>query len=98
MAGYRLSGDARDDLLGIFFVGLEMFGYQQAELYRVGLEKAFALLAEYPEMARVREEIDGSVRALPHQAHVIVYEVDDRGEVLVLRIRHGHEDWVADTY
>ena len=98
MPGYRLSSDARDDLLGIFFVGLEMFGYRQAEIYREGLEKAFALLADYPEMARVREEIDGSVRAFPHQAHVIVYEIDEGGDILVLRIRHGHEDWVADTY
>ena len=28
--------------------------------------------------------------------HIIFYQVDDMNNVLILRIRHGREDWLAD--
>jgi toxin ParE1/3/4 len=95
MAAFRLSTKAADDLEGIFVVGLDLFGYDQARRYNEGLLAAFARLAQYPQMARLREEITGQVRALPHKAHAIVYEVDAAGDVVILRIRHSHEDWLS---
>jgi len=29
----------------------------------------------------------------PYKAHLVVYVVEEEG-VLILRVRHGHEDWV----
>ena len=60
------------------------------------LAKTFEFLAENPQAARLREEIDPPVRIHPVQAHLVVYRVDDDGDVFVIRIRHGHEDWMAE--
>ena len=72
MAAYRLSSKADEDLEAIFLIGLDLFGYDQARRYNEGLVKASVRLSEYPKMARLREELSGQVRALPHEAHVIV--------------------------
>lgn len=52
-------------------------------------------IAANPAIARLRTELDPQVRAHPHRAHVIVYEIRD-AEVLILRIRHSAEDWTSD--
>ena len=61
--------------------------------YHNDLERVFELLADNPLMARERTEISPPVRIHPHKSHVIVYLVDDTGDVIVVRVRHGHEDW-----
>jgi toxin ParE1/3/4 len=89
---YRLSRKAEDDLIQIYVAGTRGFGAAQAERYYAGLETAFAFLADYPQAARERVEILPPVRIHPYRSHVIVYVVDDEG-VLILRVRHGREDW-----
>jgi toxin ParE1/3/4 len=93
--GYRLSRKAEDDLIAIYRTGIDEFGLAQAERYFAGLEQAFALLAVYPRAARERREISPPVRAHPHKSHLIVYIVEG-DDVLILRIRHAREDWMAD--
>jgi toxin ParE1/3/4 len=93
--GYKLSRAAEADLLDIYRTGCESFGVDQAERYFAGLEQAFAFLAEYPRAARERIEITPPVRVLPHKSHLIIYLLEDT-DVLVLRIRHGREDWESD--
>ncbi|MFC3580435.1 type II toxin-antitoxin system RelE/ParE family toxin [Sphingomonas hylomeconis] len=93
MAGYRLSTAAADDLVAIFLEGVSEFGLAQADRYHAGLEKVFAFLGEYPRAARLRLEIRPPVRAYPHKAHLIVYELDADDGVLILRVRHAREDW-----
>jgi toxin ParE1/3/4 len=46
-------------------------------------------------MARARPEWPASVRAFPHGSHVILYEQTETG-IVILRVRHGHEDWLND--
>ncbi len=70
-----------------------MFGAQQAENYHSELERKFGLLADNPAMARERMEIDPPVRVHPHGSHLIVYLADDAGDILIVRVRHSHEDW-----
>ncbi len=94
MASYRLTHAAADDLASIFLSGLEMFGLEQADAYHDGIEATLAFLAEYPRAARLRHEIDPPVRAYPYKAHLIVYELAE-DDVVILRVRHGREDWVG---
>lgn len=72
-----------------------MFGRKQADAYSMGLAAAFRLIADYPLSARERLETVRPVRARPYRSHVILYTVEQAG-VLVLRVRHGQEDWQAD--
>jgi toxin ParE1/3/4 len=68
---------------------------RQAEAYLDQLANTFEFLADNPEAARSREEIDPPIRIHPVQSHLVVYRVDDDGDVFVIRVRHGQEDWVA---
>lgn len=94
--GYRLSRLAEQDLIALFLDGVEHFGLAQAQAYHDLLANTFEFLADNPRAARLREEIDPPVWIHPVQAHLVVYRVDDEGGVFVIRVRHGHEDWMAE--
>jgi len=96
MASYQLTQAASDDLVAIFLEGIEQFGAPQADAYHDGLAATFVFLAEYPRAAREREEISPPVRAYRYKSHLIVYEIQSDDCVLILRIRHGREDWVTE--
>ncbi len=92
---WLLSPAARRDLESIFFDGIARFGPIAAEAYLMDLEQVFALLAEQPRMARLRTEFIPPVRIHPHGAHVLIFEESDAG-IVILRVRHGRENWLAD--
>lgn len=94
--GFRLSDDADEDYFAIFRYGVEQFGQEQAERYADLLDRAFILLAAHPRAGRERPELRDAVRAYPTGSHMILYVVEDDDDVMVLRIRHGREDWAAD--
>jgi toxin ParE1/3/4 len=60
--------------------------------YQDLLEQAFDLIAEFPLVARERSEMNPPARVHPVKSHIVVYLIDDKGP-LILRIRHGAEDW-----
>lgn len=91
---YRLSSKAQDDLVAIYIEGAREFGIAQADAYHSALEGVFTLLGDYPEMARLREEIAPPVRIHPFKSHIVVYEVEG-GEVTILRVRHARENWIS---
>jgi toxin ParE1/3/4 len=43
-------------------------------------------------VARERSEMNPPARVHPVKSHIVVYLIDDKGP-LILRIRHGAEDW-----
>lgn len=90
--GYRLSRKAEEDIVQLYVSGARDFGTAQAETYHSGLEQAFSFLAAYPRAARERVEISPPVRVHPYRSHVIVYMIAG-DDILILRVRHGHEDW-----
>lgn len=94
--GFRLSAEAEEDIIGIAEMGLRLFGELQAQQYHDELFGLFALLAKNPRLARERHELSPPVRIHPHKAHLVVYLVEDTGGILILRIRHAHEDWETD--
>ena len=96
MSPYRLTRKAEEDVIGIYANGLRMFGSAQAARYHDELETVFQLLGENPGMARERREITPPVRIHPYKAHIIVYVPDATG-ILIIRVRHGHEDWAEEA-
>lgn len=92
MPGYRLSRRAEKDLIEIYVSGVQAFGLDQAETYQDGLEAAFDLIARYPEIARERRELDPPVRVHRYRSHLVIY-LAGPGGVLIVRVRHGREDW-----
>lgn len=98
MPHFRLTRAAVDDLTAIFLEGIEQFGLPQADTYHEGLSAIFAFLANYPHAARLREEISPPVRVHPYKAHLVIYDVGVEDEVIILRVRHGREDWMSSNY
>ena len=89
---FRLTVQAQSDLVEITETGVRLFGEAQAIRYYDDLFALFDLIAANPDFARERLEIRPPVRIHPFKAHLI-YIVDDVGDVLILRIRHGRENW-----
>ncbi|MFN3312235.1 MAG: type II toxin-antitoxin system RelE/ParE family toxin [Hyphomonas sp.] len=86
---------AEADIAAINREGIRLFGLRQAEKYSHDMAKAFRLIADYPLASPVRDGFERPIRIRPFGAHVVLYELRD-DVALILRIRHGHEDWTAD--
>lgn len=93
---YSVSPPADRDIREIYVRGALQFGLAQAERYSRDLFRTFEFLADYPRAARLRAEIHPPVRAYRFKAHLIVYEIDASDCVVILRIRHGREDWLSN--
>ncbi|MEM7709659.1 MAG: type II toxin-antitoxin system RelE/ParE family toxin, partial [Pseudomonadota bacterium] len=90
---YRLARKAEEDIIQAYLDGARDFGVDQAEAYHARLERTFVLLADNPRIARERSELTPPVRVHPCGAYVIIYLVDKHDDVLIIRLRHGREDW-----
>ncbi|MBB4857459.1 toxin ParE1/3/4 [Novosphingobium chloroacetimidivorans] len=97
MPGFLLSTEAFIDIDRLYENGVVTFGLSAADAYYEGLFATFDFLASYPHAARLRTEVDPPTRVYRYRSHLIVYDVGDRGEVIIQRIRHGREDWQGDV-
>ena len=95
MIVYRLAAPAEEDLRGIFWQGMELFGPNQTERYLSSLEEIFGYLAQFPQAGRLRAELTPPARVYPYGAHIIIYELED-AEVVILRIRAARENWSVE--
>ena len=93
---HRLTQKAADDLRRIYVEGISLFGADAAARYHARFGEVFDILAVHPLLARERREISPPVRVHPCGSHVIIYLVEADGDVLILRVRHGREDWVNE--
>lgn len=93
---FRLSLAAEDDIIGIAEEGVRLFGPVQAKRYHDELFAIFDLIAANPRMARERYELSPPMRIHPFKAHLIVYRIEVDSGILVVRVRHGHEDWASE--
>jgi len=91
----RKTGQADEDLIALYMQGHDMFGSRRADRYLDDLEALFERLAEHPGLARLRTEFEPPVRAFTYRAHVVIYE-EEPGGIVIVRVRHGHEDWHND--
>ncbi|WP_232716524.1 type II toxin-antitoxin system RelE/ParE family toxin [Epibacterium ulvae] len=60
-------------------------------------KESISIIADTPELARLRFEISPPVRIHHVESHVIVYLTDECG-VRILRIRHHRENWSDRPY
>ena len=90
---YRLSTEAAQDILSIFLYGVAEYGEAKAIEYHATLKSVFAFLSDNPKAASLRSEIVPPVRIHPIGTHLVIYEEDDAG-IVILRVRHAHEDWI----
>lgn len=37
------------------------------------------------------------MRIHPFKAHLVIYQVESDGDIFIVRVRHGHEDWANST-
>ncbi len=91
---FELTDDAERDLLWAYVEGAERFGVAQAQRYQDKLYDLFELLAANPRIGRELTRVTPPVRVHPHAAHVVVYETRNEA-VVILRVRHGREDWLG---
>jgi toxin ParE1/3/4 len=91
--GFHLSQAAEEDIIGIAEQGIRLFGPIQARRYHDELFAIFDMIAAYPRIARERMELSPPMRIYPFKAHLVIYRVEDGGNVLIARVRHAHEDW-----
>ncbi len=89
---YRTTVEADRDIIEIYVLGAQQFGVAQSERYLDELFDTFELLAENPQMARERRELNPPMRLHPYHAHLIAYLVRD-GDILIVRVLHGRQDW-----
>lgn len=89
MSGLRLSPLAERDVEDIgYYIALDDF--QAAERVVSRLFRAFELLAEHPELGRIREDL-GNIRSLSVHPYVIFYRAGKRG-LEIARVLHGARD------
>ncbi|WP_397416984.1 type II toxin-antitoxin system RelE/ParE family toxin [Phenylobacterium sp.] len=93
----RLTAQADEDLDAVFLQGAERFGLAQADAYVEALLRTLDLIADFPRAASERQEFDPPVRIYPYRSHVIVFRIESE-EVVVVRIRHGREDWMRSPH
>ncbi len=91
MPSYRLSPEAKKELLAIRAYTRNKWGNQQAQKYIDTVEKKCAQLARSPHIGRERSEIKSGYRSLAEGKHVIFYRVGDDG-IDILRILHARMD------
>ena len=93
MSSFTLSALAEEDLIQIYVDGATSFGLDQARRYHKKLFRAFRFLAENPLAGSIRPELRAEIRAHPVESHIVLYTLRDQ-DILLLRIRHTHEDWL----
>lgn len=91
MSGYKLSGEARSDLIVIARYGDEHFGVAQSDRYRDRLTRHFELLAKQPLLFPAVEHIRAGYRRSVCGAHAVYYRVIGT-EVEIMRLI-GRQDF-----
>ncbi|HEV7317878.1 MAG TPA: type II toxin-antitoxin system RelE/ParE family toxin [Ensifer sp.] len=96
--GFLLSRAAEDDVIAIAEQGIRLFGATQARRYHNELFSVFEMVAANPRMARERLELSPPMRIHPFKAHLVVYQIEPSDDILIVRVRHGHEDWMSNAF
>jgi toxin ParE1/3/4 len=88
MGSFRLSARARAQVHEIYDYSAATFGTYQANAYHAGLERTFGLLADFPRIGQLVEELALGHRRFRFQAHHIFYTED--GDHIVIRAIYHH--------
>jgi toxin ParE1/3/4 len=87
MVNYRLTSDAKSDLIEIRQYTVEQWGKAQSKRYLSELRQTIRLLAETPSRGKSRLDVGEDVLSFPHVSHVIYYLIHER-QLVVFGILH----------
>ena len=73
MGMFRLTRDAKADLIKIRHYTIKQWGIKQSQKYLSDLRQTIELLAETPALGRSRQDVGSEVFSFPHASHVIYY-------------------------
>jgi toxin ParE1/3/4 len=90
----RLHPRAEADLAEIWLYTAKEWSRAQANRYVMGLDKAFTLLTDQPEVARCFSSMLPPVHVYRYQAHIVMFTADD-DLVQVIRVVHARSNWQA---
>ena len=90
---YDITERAKSDMISLYVDGAHKHGLEAAERYYAGLITQFEALALNPLLYHERTETVPPIRVCPYGVHVVIYKVQEDGRVLIIRVRHGREDW-----
>lgn len=93
-SGWVLRPAAEADLSEIWLNGAERWGVEQADRYADGLFAVFDLLAEFPNMAREREEFSPPVRIHSSGLYLVIYRLEGQA-VEIIRVLQAHQNLTA---
>ncbi|MEO0918750.1 MAG: type II toxin-antitoxin system RelE/ParE family toxin [Pseudomonadota bacterium] len=92
--GVVLRPRARSDLSDIWDYTATAWSPDQANTYLRALNRTFEVLADFPEIARLRTEFEPPVRIHRFRSHVIIYQSGP--QVLdVIRVVHAKANWAG---
>ncbi|MBS9773930.1 MAG: type II toxin-antitoxin system RelE/ParE family toxin [Tenacibaculum sp.] len=90
MANYKLSNEAKDDLIRIHHYGIEKFGKKQADKYFNAFFDCFEIIAERPLSFQSVDFIKKGYRRCPCGADNIYYRIVN--EVVEIMAIIGRQD------
>jgi len=90
MGKVRRTKRANQDLISIWrFIALDNCDAATAQILEI--ERKFQLLAHFPKIGRLREDIRKGLRTYPCNAYLILYR-ETAGNVEIVRVVHGARD------
>lgn len=75
MPHFRLTPDAKSDLIEIRRYTIQQWGAVQSQKYLSELQQTIRLLAKTPTLGKQRPEVASGVLSFPYVSHVIYYVI-----------------------
>lgn len=92
MIRFELTASARRDLKEIATHTQMRRGRAQRNAYLQVMDRVFHMLAETPAIGRGCDAVRAGYRKFPHGAHMVFYNMQDDGILLIVRILHAAMD------
>ncbi|WP_145500021.1 type II toxin-antitoxin system RelE/ParE family toxin [Yersinia bercovieri] len=86
---YRLTPDARTDLIEIRRYTVKQWGLAQSQKYIAELRRTIHLLTVNPYLGKHRLDVGLDVLSFPHASHVIYYLLHEQ-QLIVFGVLHKH--------
>jgi toxin ParE1/3/4 len=88
---FRISSEAREDLVSVWEYSRKHWGSEQADLYIDAFMLRFVWLARNRGLWRPRPDLKEGVFSCSEKSHVIFFS-EDEGHIDILRVLHGRMD------
>lgn len=86
MAKYKLSNEAKEDLIRIYEYGVKKFGVTQADNYFNSFFEYFDIIADRPFSFKAVDYIQIGYRSCPCGADTIYYKLNNENNVEIMAI------------